>query len=111
MAAPVTFALADRDTWRRPQKTVGGEPMILIATQQSRRRRGGRTKYVFWLRGSSRVYYTQSRGGVVFQPMGRTDEEMRRYAEAFVVSPLTSQEAAWLARNDYEMIGDRRGAA
>ena len=111
MAAPVTFALADRDTWRRPQKTVGGEPMILIATQQSRRRRGGRTKYVFWRRGSQDLYYTQARDGVVFIPLARTDSDMERYYQAFVAAPLTGPEDAWLKRNDYVMVGDRRSTA
>ena len=110
MAAPraITFVLADRSTWRDATKTVGGSAMILVATQRSRRRHGGRAKYVFWRRGSDDVYYMQSRDGVVFIPMARDPDTMRRYHAAFVDAPLTDGERDWLKRNDYEMVGDTR---
>ena len=106
--ATISFILADRDTWSKSTKTAGGDDMVLVATQASRRARGGRTTYVFWRRNTCNVYYTQSRNGVVFRPMARDEADMDRYMGAFVRAPLTSAERAWLVQNNYEMVGDRR---
>ena len=97
--------IADRSTWNNNTKTVGGNNMILIATQKSRRTlRKGKTKYIYLRQGSGKIYYNQSKGGVYYSPIAVNAIDMKKYLDVFINPPLTTPEKEWLNLNDYEMV-------
>ena len=107
-----TYVLADASTRKAKVKTVDGSPMIYIGVQRpprKRRRRGKSTYYMFWLRGSNRVYRATQRRAWAFMQCGvDRDGSADRYYETFVKPPITDPEKRWLHLYGYEMIGDRR---
>ena len=101
----ISFAMADRDTWKSKVKRVDGDVLRLVAVQKSRRtRRKGRTKYVFSRVGTNHIMWNRSRNGVMFMPFANNDVTMKKYHEVFVEDPVTPQEKTWLARYDYELV-------
>jgi len=97
-----SYKLADRSTWTvGVPKTIGGDKLILVAKQQSRRRR--KNTYVYSREGKREIYYNQAKDGVVFIPIGRTDADMNRFYNLFTANSLTEEQQAFLKRNDYQL--------
>lgn len=89
--------LADKGTWGSPIKEIDGHAMILVATKTSRRiLRRGKTQYIYSMHGTEGVYYNESRHGVLFVPMARTDSNMKRHYDLYCVEPLTRAEREYL---------------
>lgn len=100
-----SFKLADPNTWKSKEKTLGGDKLILVAIQKSRRTlRKGRTKYIYHRESTKQVYYNRSKNGVVFLPMARLEKNMMRNYETFVDKPLSQNQKDWLVRNDYNLL-------
>ena len=100
-----TFKIADRTTHDQSVKTVQGKEMILVATQESKRSiRKGNFVRVWNLEGTHEIYYTQSGSDVIFIPIARRKENMKKYYEVFCVDPVTQAEQTWLARNNYSLV-------
>lgn len=100
-----SFKLADPETWKSLPKTLGGDEVILVAIQKSRRiLRKGKTKYIYHRRNTKQIYWNRSENSILFLPMARLETNMKRYYDAFVDLPLTPKQEKWLSRNDYELL-------
>ena len=89
--------IADRDTYTSPIKTVNRKQMILVATKTSRRTlRKGKTQYIYWMEGTKGVYYNEGKGSVLFVPLARREQNMRRHFDLYCAEPLTRAEREYL---------------
>lgn len=89
--------IADRDTFSSIIKKIGGKEMILVATKTSRRRiRKGKTQYIYSMNGTKGIYYNESKGGVMFVPMARMENNMSRHYSLYCVEPLSRAELQYL---------------
>jgi len=89
--------VADRDTYSSPIKRVDGKQMILVATKTSRRTlRKGKTQYIYSMEGTKGIYYNEAKNGVLFVPMARREQNMRRHYDLYCIDPLTRAELQYL---------------
>ena len=96
--------LADRKSWHSELKTIDGRPVVLIATQSSRRTKSKRTVYVYHIVGTNVIIYNRSRHGIFFMRIAFRPQNMSNYFDVFVNPPLTPDEQLWLERNDYVLV-------
>ena len=98
-----TMIIADRGTYNSTVKTVDGKPVILVATQPSRRtERKGKTSYIYHIRGTTDIMYNHNQNHPYWSLMhvpGNT-----RYYDIFVKAPLTPDEKSWLDLNGYRLV-------
>ncbi len=100
-----SFVIADRSSRTSPIKTAGGDRLLLVAVQKSRRTlRRGKTKYIYMREGTREIYWNRAQNGIVFRPMGYDARTMGLYYDAFVGTP-TQAEREWMSRNDYQRVG------
>ena len=82
--------------------TINGKEVVLMATQPSRRRkRKGRTNYIYNIVTTNVMVYNRSSEGRMFMKMALRPQNISRYYDVFVRPPLTEQEKVWLERYDY----------
>ena len=91
--------LADKNTWHNELKTINGKPVVLVATQLSRRNK--RTVYVYHLVGTNLIVFNRSRYGIFFMRIAYRVQNMQNFFDTFVSPPHTQEEKSWLERNDY----------
>ena len=96
--------LADRTTWHSELKTISGKPVVLVATQKSRRTKAKRTVYVYHVVGTNLIIYNRSRHGVFFMRIAFRPENMQQFFQTFVEPPVTPEEQIWLERYDYVLV-------
>lgn len=99
IAPESTFYLADRASWNKSPKTIGGQRVNKIATQESRRSK--RTIHAYHIQNTGIIVYNRSRDGVYFMRIAIRPENMKNFYDTFVAPPLTDDDKAWLSRNDY----------
>lgn len=89
--------IADRNTFASSVKTVDNKTMILVATKTSRRTlRKGKTQYIYSMENTKGIYYNESKNGVLFVPMARHENNMKRHFDLYCVEPLTRAELEYL---------------
>ncbi len=87
---------------RSEPKTINGNEVVLVATQPSRRRkRKGRTNYIYHIKATNVIVYNRSHDGILFMRMAIRPQNVSRYYDVFVRPPLTDKEKVWLERYDY----------
>ena len=103
---PYFAKFADSDSFQLSIKTVGGQPMILVATKTSRRRglKKGKTQYIYLLEGTKGVYWNEKKSGNMFVPMARQEINMRKHYDLYCVSPLTPAEVTYLTLHPHIKI-------
>jgi hypothetical protein len=93
---------ADFASRHEPQKTIEGNPVVLVATQDSKRtRRKKKTIYIYHIQGTDLIVFNQSRNGTRFMKIAIRPENVRRFYETFVKPPVTPEEKIWLERYGY----------
>lgn len=96
---------ADRGSINRAVRTINGNAVKLVAIQKSRRRRRkGRTKYIWHIQNTNIVVFNKSKNGIYFMRMAIRIQNIKRYHDVFVVEPLTDKEREWLERYDYVLV-------
>ena len=100
-----SFKLADPESYKSSQRTLGGNKVILVAVQKSRRRlRKGKTKYIWHRENTNQVYWNRRMTSIVFLPMARLEKNMKKNYETFVNKPTTQKQKEWLSLSDYELV-------
>ncbi len=90
---------------RSKPKTINGNEVVLVATQPSRRRkRKGRTNYIYHIKATNVIVYNRSRDGILFMRMAIRPQNVSRYYDVFVRPSLSDKEKEWLARYDYILV-------
>ena len=90
---------------RSEPKTINGNEVVLVATQPSRRRkRKGRTNYIYHIKATNVIVYNRSRDGILFMRMAIRPQNVSRYYDVFVRPPLSDKEKEWLERYDYILV-------
>ena len=89
--------VADRQTFASPIKTINGNAMILVAIKTSRRTlRKGKTQYIYSMENTKGIYYNESKNSVLFVPLARREQNMRKHYDLYCVDPLSRAELQYL---------------
>ena len=95
--------LADRNTWTVGiPKTIGGDKLILVALQSSKRKK--KTEYMYKREGKAEIYYNNAKDAPWFIPIADKILDMAKFYQLFTDPNLTDEQAAFLKRNDYNLV-------
>ena len=109
-----SFVIADPASWRKPTRTVNGQPVTLLAIQRPRRsgpkRRKKRTFYLYRIKGREECVWRNTNPAVpVYKPTGFDPATRALYRGMFMPrrgpSARTAEQHEWLEQNDYELVG------